>query len=182
MTVASAAPCTPRAGKPRLPYISSQLNRVFVMVAATVTASGILTSPMSRSELAMHIENVIGMPMKNMMLMYFTASSSIGSASVLPISISESTSRGNTRHTSRNGMNAANPITSLKRKACFIPPASPAPKNWVMNIPPDIHIALIYTINTNSTCPATFTPDIGMSPSPDTIKLSISDTRLWISC
>ena len=70
----------------------------------------------------------------------------------------------------------------MKRNAWPMPRASPAPKYWVMNMPPDMQMALMNTMNTNSTCPATFTPDMHTSPSPDTMKLSISDTRLWISC
>ena len=43
-------------------------------------------------------------------------------------------------------------------------------------------VVLMNTKNMNSTCPAMLTPDIFTSPSPATIKLSISDTRLCISC
>ena len=79
-------------------------------------------------------------------------------------------------------MNAAIPAISLKRNAWPMPSLSFAPKNWVMNMPPDMQMALTNTMNTNSTCPATLTPDMQMSPRPETMKLSISDTRLCISC
>ena len=42
-------------------------------------------------------------------------------------------------------------------------------------------MALDSTMNTNKICPATLTPDIFTSPSPETMKLSTRETRDWIN-
>ena len=49
-----------------------------------------------------------------------------------------------------------------------------------MNMPPDMQMVLTKIMNTKSTCPATLTPDMEISPRPETMKLSISDTMLWM--
>ena len=151
-------------------------------MAAIVTYSGIFTCPISRSDVAIHTDMVYGIPIKNMMCMYFTASFKIRSACVLPINIRDMTARGKTIVTRKYGTNAANPITSLKRNACPMPSRSPAPKNCVMKMPPVIQTVLRKTIKTKRICPATFTPDMDTSPSPATMKLSTNDTRLCIIC
>ena len=117
----------------------------------TVITSGIRTCPISRMELAILTDIVMGMPIQNMMRMYCTAWSRIRSACEFPISIRESTCLGKTTQTRTYGMNAASPAASLKRKACCIPSLFSAPKNWVMKMPPDMQMALRNTMKINNT-------------------------------
>ena len=141
-----------------------------------------MTLPVSRSDDAIHIETVICRPMKNMILMYSTPWSRIADASVFPMTISDSTCLGKTMQTRKYGMNAARPAISLNLNACFIPFGSSAPKNCVRYMPPDMQMVFRNIMKTNSICPAILTPDMETSPSPATMKLSISETRFCISC
>ena len=141
-----------------------------------MTTSGALTLPISLNELAMLTDSVIRGPIKNIMRIYLTASSRISGAWLFPISISDNTCLGKTRQTKKYGINADNPINTLNTNACCIPALSFAPKNCVKKIPPAMVIVFTKTIKINRIWPATLTPDMETSPSPETIKLSISDT------
>ena len=65
----------------------------------------------------------------------------------------------------------------MKQKACLIPFLSPAPEYWVMKMPPAMQMVLVKTMNIKIIWPVMFTPDIFTSPRPETMKLSISETR-----
>ena len=63
-----------------------------------------------------------------------------------------------------------------------MPFLSCAPEYCVMKIPPARQMVFENTMNMKIICPVMFTPDIFISPSPETMKLSISDTMLCMSC
>ena len=89
--------------------------------------SGVRTRPISRRDDEQIVEMAMGIPLKPMRNMYFTASSNMASACELPTTMSESTCRGNTMHTRRYRTIAAAASTALKLSAWRMPRLSPAP-------------------------------------------------------
>ena len=77
------------------------MKKVLTSVAITEIKSGVRTCPISRRDDEQIVEIAIGIPMKPMRNIYFTASSKMASACELPTTMSESTGRGNAMHTRR---------------------------------------------------------------------------------